>query len=69
MFPRFLLNNEECEASAPAYLMDIIFEGNKLTDMLIVEYDFHPDIGLLGQNILKNFELTINWKEKTIRLK
>ncbi len=64
-----VIHKEECEALAPAYLLNLIIDNRKIKDILVVEYDFHSTIGLLGHNILKNFELTINWKERTIELK
>ena len=63
-----IINKKECEVIAPAYTLDIFVDEFFLANMLILEYDFHKSIGLLGHNVLKRFQLLVNWKKKLIRL-
>lgn len=63
-----IVHKEGCAEDAPAYLLDLEIEGRTLKDVLILAYNFGPEFGLVGHNILKGFRLGVNWKEKHIQL-
>lgn len=63
-----IVHKEECAEDAPAYLLDLELDGHEFKDVLLLVYDFGPELGLIGHNILKNFRLEVNWKEKHIQL-
>jgi predicted aspartyl protease len=66
---RGVVHKEECTVEAPAYLLEIRIGGSLLKDMLVVGYDFDPRFGLLGHNVLINFQLFIDWSEKKTELR
>ncbi|MCK4736560.1 MAG: aspartyl protease family protein [Methanophagales archaeon] len=66
---RGVVPKEECTVEAPAYLLEIRIEESSLKDMLVVGYDFDTSFGLLGHNVLVNFQLFIDWSEKRTELR
>ena len=64
-----VIHKEECEVEAPAYLLGIRIAEKSLEKMLVVGYNFDPMFGLLGHNVLVNFQLFIDWREKRIELR
>jgi len=63
-----IIHKKECEAMAPAYMLDVEIDNHTLQDILVVGYDFNPNTGIVGHNVLSNFQLTVNWKQRTISL-
>jgi hypothetical protein len=65
----YVIHKEECEVEAPAYLLGIRIAEKSLEKMLVVGYNFDPRLGLRGHNVLVNFQLFIDWREKRIELR
>ncbi len=63
-----IVHKEGCSEDAPAYLLDLEIGGRRFKDVMILSYDFGPELGLIGHNVLRNFRLEIDWKEKHILL-
>lgn len=64
-----VVHKEECAVEAPAYLLEMRIGEKSLEKVLIVGYDFDPRFGLLGHNVLVNFQLFVDWREKRIELR
>ena len=64
-----VVHKEECAVEAPAYLLEMRIGDKPLEKVLVVGYDFDPRFGLLGHNVLVNFQLFVDWREKRIELR
>ena len=64
-----VVRKEECAVEAPAYLLEMRIGEKSLEKVLVVGYDFDPRFGLLGHNVLVNFQLFVDWGEKRIELR
>lgn len=64
-----VVHKEECAVEAPAYLLEMRIAEKSLEKVLIVGYVFDPRFGLLGHNVLVNFQLFVDWREKRIELR
>ena len=64
-----VVHKEECAVEAPAYLLKMRIGEKSLEKVLVVGYDFDPRFGLLGHNVLVNFQLFVDWREKMIELR
>lgn len=62
-----IVRKEGCSDIAPSYLVKAELAGRVLSIALVV-YDFHPELGIVGHNVLSSFKLEIDWKEKAIKL-
>lgn len=65
---RGIVHKEGCAEDAPAYPLDLEIGGQRFKDVLILSYDFGPELGIIGHNVLKNFRLEVDWKKKHILL-
>ena len=63
-----IIHKEECSVDVPGYEIDIVIGDTDFENSTIFCYQFMKNYGLLGQNILRQCKLIIDWEQNTIIL-
>jgi hypothetical protein len=65
---RGVVYKEECFEFAPVYRLGVKNGKLNFPKTSVAKYDFHPEYGLIGQNILSRLKLIVDWRERIIEI-